>query len=155
MTKEKVEPTEDFKQELARLQNDITKVRTEYEAILNQIMQAENAKEQGKAQYNSCLDTGDEDGMKKCLQTIRESNAAMETLRGQLPVFLSRAADLRNQQSELVNGAQAEKVKSETVLQEAAASLQAADLRVTQVSGLLSQLNRLDSFLRGEREISM
>ena len=137
------------------MQTEIGKVRAEFQGILDQIAAAEKVKSQAKEQYAVRLDQGNEAQMSDALRVVRESNGEIEQLRDQLLAFLPRAADLRNQQSELVHGARAEKLKTEAIVREAAASLQAADLHVTQASGLRSQLNRLDSFLRGERETSM
>jgi len=145
----------DFAQELSGLQNEIAKIRGEFAGILEAISKAKAAKEQAKRDYDSSLDAGDQEGMTSCLATIRKSNDAVRGLEGKFPAFLPKAAELRDRQSKLWGGAQAEKLKVETILRQTQENLRLCDTEVSQAHGLLTQLNNLDSFLRGEPERSL
>jgi hypothetical protein len=159
MSKEKAESTQDFTadfaRELSELQSAIATVRAEFGEILEAIVEAKEAKEQAKRDYDSSLDAGNQEAMTSCLGTIRKSNDAVAHLEAELPAFLPRAADLRNRQSKLWDGVQAEKLKAETTLRQTRESLAIADTQVAQARGLSTSLNNLDSFLRGEAERSM
>jgi len=153
--KKQVETRDAFAEELRTLQTKIGKVRAEFQGILDEIAAAEKMKSQAKEQYTLRLDQGDQEGMSDALRLVREANSEIERLRGQLPAFQSRVEDLRAQQTCLDHAAQADREKIEAVLEEVQRSLQTATARIAHARGLMSQLNNLQSFVRGEPERSM
>jgi len=159
MSKEKAESTQDFTADFARelgdLQDGISKVRADFQGVLDQITAAEKVKEGAKQEYALRLDQGNEQEMSNALRLVRESNSTLERLRGQLPAFQSRVEDLRAQQTCLDHAAQADRKKMEAVLEETQRSLQTANTRIAHARGLMNQLNNLQSFVRGEPERSM
>jgi len=146
---------DDFGQELTRLRSKIAEVRSDFQAVLDQIAEAEKSKQAAKLEYAACLDRGDEQGMSRCLITIREANSTVDRLQTGSDDFPPRAQKLRLEQEELNRTAARQKPVAEKGLQEAQARLRLVNGRIDQVHGLLTHLNNLESFLRKEAERSL
>jgi chromosome segregation ATPase len=146
---------DDFGQELTRLRSKIAEVRSDFQAVLDQIAEAEKSKQAAKLEYAACLDRGDEQGMSRCLTAIRQASSTVDRLQTESDDFPLRCQKLRLEQEGLESASRREKPLAEKTLQEAQETLRVVNAQINQARGLLTNLNNLGSFVRGEPERSM
>jgi hypothetical protein len=144
MSKEKLQDfTTDFARELSDLQDGISKVRGDFQAVLDAITGAEKVKEGAKQDYAVCLDEGNEERMHEALGVVREANRELEGLRGQLATFPCKIVDLRDRQAKIQASAWAAQAAAEKLVQTGRENLKVAELQVHHGGGLLGMINSL------------
>ena len=142
---------EKFTESITELKGKIAQIEADLNALVTDIDEAEAAKVCAKDKYAVCLDCGDEEGMSKCLKTVRDKNAIAESKRKQFLDFSPQVSALSSEQEALMKSVRKETADAEAAVKKAQATLQIASCRVGQVQALAPEIGRLDIFIQDHR----